>query len=545
MLFRLKKTLPQLLWHQFIEFWPYYLGALFSLFMTHWIQSHLPFLAKELAESTSESLKNFPSWKFFLFAIGIIVFRTGSRLLFFYPARILEKLLRIELLSSLENTSPARYRSYSDGQVYQVMSMDMEQMRALIGFALLQIGNIGIALMVLVPKIVSFNANLVTALIPLLISFSLFTYIVGRNRKFFRLGQDYQGDVQNFIIESYAGKKTIKNYHAEKEFVSLFNSHSLKELMSFYTANKAIGIAIPLIPLGVGLSLVWGGHIVYSLDLGAPTLVLFSGFIFLFLEPLMFLSWIGVVFARSMGSWKRICELVDLISTKSSIENFHEENQANEDVKLTLWDNSYSFSFENNSWTVFVGKTGHGKTYLLTQLCDYYRMKDLVLSFVAQDPYLYNDTIEKNIFLGKEPNQEELNKAWDLLVLFGLDVINSDRSHLFNLEVGENGKRLSGGQAKRLALVRSLMSEANVLIWDDPFSSVDLIQEKQIILFLKEKKYLHGKKIILSSHRLSTVRLSDFVYLIDKEKGVMEEGNVNKLLTKGSETYEYFKTQMV
>ena len=53
------------------------------------------------------------------------------------------------------------------------------------------------------------------------------------------------------------------------------------------------------------------------------------------------------------------------------------------------------------------------------------------------------------------------------------------------MEIGENGKRLSGGQSKRLCLIRSIMSEAEFLVWDDPFSAVDLILEREIISILK------------------------------------------------------------
>src|SRR5690606_36575113 len=107
------------------------------------------------------------------------------------------------------------------------------------------------------------------------------------------------------------------NYHSEESFVSMFEDHSAKELWNFFRAGIGVGFSIPLIPFGVGLSLLWGAYLIRLQDLGAPSLVLFSGFVFLFLEPLMFLSWVGVVFTASMASWARIRELINEISHQS------------------------------------------------------------------------------------------------------------------------------------------------------------------------------------------------------------------------------------
>jgi ATP-binding cassette subfamily B protein len=164
---------------------------------------------------------------------------------------------------------------------------------------------------------------------------------------------------------------------------------------------------------------------------------------------------------------------------------------------------------------------------------------------VAQDPYIYNDSILRNIFLNKIETSEDIIIAKEMLQVLGLDYVEADLDKLLHLEIGENGKRLSGGQAKRLCLVRSLFSEADVLIWDDPFSSVDLILEKEIIHKLKNSKLLENKTLIISSHRLSTVKNSDFVFYLEKNDGLVENGRVDQLLNKTSKVYEHFQKQMV
>jgi len=111
--------------------------------------------------------------------------------------------------------------------------------------------------------------------------------------------------------------------------------------------------------------------------------------------------------------------------------------------------------------------------------------------------------------------------------------------------VGENGKKLSGGQAKRLSLIRSIFANHEILIWDDPFSSVDFIFEKEIIAELKRNPLTRDKTFILSSHRLSTVRHCDYLILLEKDHGILEEGKVGQLLQTGTKSSAYFSKQVV
>ena len=537
-----------MLWNQLKEFKVYYFFGVIALIFTHKIQSELPFMAKELADYVAKNNNELRPSLFFLCALGIIVFRTSSRILFFFPARLLQKFLRSELLEKLESNTPQRFRHLNAGQLFQYLSGDIDQIRALIGFVGLQGANFVIAFFILIPKMVSFNAHLLLALTPMLGAFIIFTVIVSKNRKYFKLTQDMQGEVQNLIMESYVGKRTIKNFHAEASFMELFGELSLKELYYFYRSSLGISITMPLISLGVGLSMLWGAYIIKSYDLGATTLILFSGFVFLFMEPMGYLSWIGVVVSRSHASWGRLKDL-DLTLTTSveaeeKLKNLNTTLTDN-NYKLPFWDQALAVSFKPGAWNVLIAKTGHGKSEILLKLAEVLRQRGKSISLVAQDPYIFNDTMERNIFLGKKENDEEREHAKVMLKILGLDYLEPNMENLMKMEVGENGKRLSGGQAKRLSLVRSLMSGADILIWDDPFSSVDLILEKEIIQELKKQPMMKNKTLILTSHRLSTVRHSDYLIFIDKEEGIIEEGQVNQLLKENSKTYEYFQKQMV
>jgi ATP-binding cassette subfamily B multidrug efflux pump len=146
--------------------------------------------------------------------------------------------------------------------------------------------------------------------------------------------------------------------------------------------------------------------------------------------------------------------------------------------------------------------------------------------------------------LGHEKTDELVEKVWELVKIFELSHLAHTKDEVLNLELGENGKKVSGGQAKRIALIRSLISEVDTYLWDDPFSSVDVILEKKILRELKNKGYFKDKNVLLTSHRLTTVQQSHEIYLLDKN-GIVEHGEVKELLKSKSKVSEYFEKQSV
>ena len=544
---KLDRGMWGMLAQQLLDFKYYYILGLICLFITHYIQSQLPVLAKEVAELIGKGEKFDRYTILLLFAVGIIVFRTLSRLFYFFPARVLERDFRLFLVKRMERSPPFRYHSMDSGDIFQTMFSDVEQMRAMVGFAILQLGNVFVAGVVLIPQISAFHPKLVLPLLPMLLASMTFTIIVAGTRKYARAGLDEQAKVQNALIETYNGKETIKNFHAEKSFIKNFNALSWSELMNFYRAGIGIGMAIPLIPLGVGISLLWGALVISQEGLGASSLIYFSGMTFLFLEPLAFISWIGVVFVSSGAAWKRIKKLVVLIGTKSDKEIKLELLNPSVGIEknIIFWDYNLSFHFEKNQKYCFVAPTGHGKTEVLKQIAALFKLEGLNIGYVAQSPYVFDDTLEKNLFLGSETSNDRKEKAYRLLEIFGLNQLEDGKNNLFQMSLGENGKRLSGGQIKRMCLVRSLLLANDVIIWDDPFSSVDLILEREIIESLDRLNAFEGKIVIFSTHRLGTLKFSDKTIFLNKEKGVVEQGDTKALLESCLSLQKFFEEQIV
>lgn len=536
--------------HHFKEFYWFYIGAMLSLTALQWLQSYLPEQLKTLTERIGQGNWNEISvWTFVGIAIEILVFRTLSRLMFFYPARIQQKYLRLELLSWLEKVNPRRYQSFSTGQIYQILFDDINNLRAFIGFGLLQVGNMIVAAFILIPKVNKADPDLWPAFIPLFSSVGVFSIAVYVFQKYTKQMFQQKGVVQNFIIETYQARPTIKNFHREKTFIEHFKTQSEKELKLFFITSLDDAFVGPMIKLGLGASLLWGAMIIRSKGGGAPELVFFSGYLYLFLEPLMFLSWLAVVTSQGFAAWSRVKTFSAQIKLPEIEEEMMKSTVLHMDYNewkfnLPYWDKHYDFKIKPNRWTVIVGETGSGKTILLGRIAQLFKIKEIPIVMVQQEPYLFNDTIEQNIFLGPAPTEEKRKQAIELLKIFQLDSLTTSFDELLHLEVGENGKRLSGGQAKRVAIIRSLLSDALVLLWDDPFSSVDIILERKIIQKLHENKLLDGRTIVLTSHRLTTVKQSDDLIYLDREQGPDYLGTVDQGL-QNERVQNFFRTQMV
>lgn len=547
---RLHRRFGSWVLHHSFEFKWFYLGAFICLYVLQVFQSQLPERIRSLTQlMSSGQLKGASVWVFLGLAIGILFFRTFSRLLFFYPARVQQKLLRMEMLDLLESVPSTRYANRSQGQIFQVLFDDINNLRAFIGFGLLQVGNLAIAAWVLIPKLNETDGYLWPAFTPLFASVFLFTIMTFINQKYFKLQADKKGEVQQYIIEAYEAKQTIKNFHREDNFIRGFIKVSAEELSIFFKSSIGFAITGPYVKLGLGASLLWGAMLIRKNGGDTSDLVFFSGFLYLFLEPVMFMSWVAVVISQGFAAWKRVKELYTDLESPSEQEKellnvaFDSQNGVQK-VILAFWEKPLDLRIPLEKWTVMIGETGSGKSYLLSKLATIMILRGHKVSMVQQEPYLFNDTISENIFLGATITPELEAEAKKLLVMFQLDSLASSVEEVLTMEVGENGKRLSGGQMKRVALVRSLLSGAPVLIWDDPFSSVDIILERKIIRAIKQSPEWGQKTFILSSHRLTTVKLSDEILYLENPTGIRTQGHVDIIL-KDSHVAQFFKEQMV
>jgi ATP-binding cassette subfamily C protein CydCD len=150
------------------------------------------------------------------------------------------------------------------------------------------------------------------------------------------------------------------------------------------------------------------------------------------------------------------------------------------------------------------------------------------IALVAQDTFLFNDTLRTNILIARpDASEEELQRTLQRASLS--ELIESLPDGLETM-VGERGMRLSGGQRQRVAIARAFLKDAPVLILDEATSHLDAVNEHAVRQALEA--LMADRTTLVIAHRLSTVRGADQIIALDKGN-VVETGTHEQLLARG------------
>lgn len=219
-----------------------------------------------------------------------------------------------------------------------------------------------------------------------------------------------------------------------------------------------------------------------------------------------------------------------------------------------------SFKAKLGDTLAFVGPSGSGKSTLVKLLVGLYRpvegdilydgisINDLrynrirrQMGFVTQDTQLFFGSIRENLLFVKpdatEPEMIEVMKKASAMTLLenapdGLDTI-----------LGENGRKLSGGEKQRLSIARALLRKPRLLIFDEATSALDSITEGQITETIREISANRQQMTILIAHRLSTIMHADTIFVLERGS-ITEQGNHSDLLEKKGLYYALWRQQL-
>ncbi|MBF0217466.1 MAG: ABC transporter ATP-binding protein [Candidatus Omnitrophica bacterium] len=220
-----------------------------------------------------------------------------------------------------------------------------------------------------------------------------------------------------------------------------------------------------------------------------------------------------------------------------------------------------SFTIGAGESIALVGANGAGKTSIVKLICRFYdvtdgeilingvNIKDLKLSewyrflgTLFQDFVKYHLTVRENILLG-DPHKSDDELMRKAASRSGADEFIEKLPSQYDQVLGrefENGTELSIGQWQKLAIARAFYQEAPFLILDEPTSAIDAISEYEI--FQNIEKVYKGKTLLLISHRFSTVRNADRIFVIENGR-ITESGSHEELLTSNGQYAEMFRLQ--
>lgn len=215
---------------------------------------------------------------------------------------------------------------------------------------------------------------------------------------------------------------------------------------------------------------------------------------------------------------------------------------------------SMSFKIPEGKTVAFVGKSGSGKSTILSLITKLYEVdsgevlidginvKELSketlrsnISLVNQFPYIFNKSIKENMLMvNKNATDEMINDALAKASL--LEFVQGLKKGIDTV-VGENGIKLSGGQKQRLAIARALLKESKIIIFDESTSSLDNFAQEDV---RKSIESIENETVIIVAHRLSTIRHADIIYFIDQGE-IIDQGSFNELF----ENDEQFRNMFV
>jgi ATP-binding cassette, subfamily B, bacterial MsbA len=214
-----------------------------------------------------------------------------------------------------------------------------------------------------------------------------------------------------------------------------------------------------------------------------------------------------------------------------------------------------NLTIQPGQMVALVGRTGSGKTSMANLLLRFYdptagailvgdtdirsvSSRDLRshIAVVSQETILFNDTIRRNIALGRPgATNQEIEEAAKHAYAHGFI---KDKANGYETPVGEKGVNVSGGQRQRIAIARAILRNAPILILDDATNSLDPEAEKIVQTALEE--LTKGRTTICIAHRLSTIQKADMIVVLDNGR-IVETGTHDQLLKARGLYFKFYE----
>jgi ATP-binding cassette subfamily B protein len=283
--------------------------------------------------------------------------------------------------------------------------------------------------------------------------------------------------------------------------------------------------------------------------------------------PVASLGWISSMVQEAEASQKRINEFLKIIpEIRNNTENhsiikgeitFQNVTFIYDDTNIKAL-NNVSFAVKKGETLAILGKTGSGKSSILTLISRLYDVTNGTIlidgvpiqevhlfdlrnniGIVPQDAFLFSDTIKNNIKFGKEDATEE-----EVIAAAKKAVVHDNIKKFtkkYDTILGERGITLSGGQKQRVSIARALIKNPEILLLDDCLSAVDTETEEIILNNLLE--YCKNKTTIIVSNRVSSAKNADNIIIIEDGE-IIQQGSHNQLVNQDGYYKELYLKQL-
>ncbi|WP_343188134.1 ABC transporter transmembrane domain-containing protein [Buchnera aphidicola (Ceratoglyphina bambusae)] len=569
----------ELRWY-FLKEWKKYLGAIILLITISILQLIPPKLIGILIDIIIK--KNNFNNKILIIVILILIvsiityiLRYLWRVLLFGASYKLAISLRNKIYKHLSKQNSTFYLKNKTGDLISRSTNDVDKVVYAAGEGVLTlVDSIVIGSLVLIVMIFQINFYLtIISLLPM----PIMAYIVKKyGEKLhikFKKFQNAFSLLNSNTQECLTSVRMIRSYGLEEIKLKKFNNIIKNVGKRNIEVSKVDALFDPIIHVSISISnllaIILGGILVIKNKITLGELTSFVMYLGSMMWPMLALAWMFNIAERGKVSLLRIQKIIKKKKEKRKKNIKNIQNYKNLNIKI------YNFNYENHKNIVLkkiffkinsgeiigiCGPTGSGKTTLLNiiqnninlikgkilynNICikkikkKYWRSN---LSVINQNNFLFSDTIENNISIGKKKSTIEEIKAASKLACIHKDILSFPLK--YKTKIGEKGIMLSGGQRQRISIARAIISKKPIIILDDALSAIDSYTENKILKNLKKIKD-KNKTIIIVSHKLSTLISSNKIVVLKNGK-IDQIGKHKEIIKFKKWYYNMFKHQQL
>jgi ATP-binding cassette subfamily B multidrug efflux pump len=532
-----------------------------------------------------------------LLAVAVVggLFRFLMRRIIIGASRVIEYEIRNDFFAALERQPLAYFQSHRTGDLMSRATNDLNAVRMMVGPAVMYSSSTLLVFIVAIILMLSIDARLtMVALLPLpLVSVSVLVFGRAIHRGFEKI-QEQLSDISAIAQEGLSGVRVVRAYRQESHELERFRQANLEYVNRNRRLIKLMGMFYPSMSLFLGLGallVLWlGSREVIRGRITLGEFVAFNSYLVMLSWPMIAFGWVTNMLQRGLASWKRMLQVLEAKPVTDvygpAEAGRHDEKAGRYDEKVVVSGFSptlkgeieikhltfaygdgppvlrdISLSIAPGQTAALIGPTGSGKTTILNLLPRLHEpppgtvfiggidVREIPLAvlrgaigFVPQEPFLFSDTIAHNVLFGVDAAGDEAARVEKAAGIARLDKDVGAFPKGFDTLVGERGITLSGGQKQRTALARALAIDPPILILDDALSAVDTYTEEEILSRLRA--VMRQRTSIIVSHRVSTVRAADRIFVLDGGR-IVERGSHDELVRRDGPYAALYRKQLL
>ena len=536
------------------------------------------------------------------YAVGVIAAYVNTRMMVYVTQGTMRS-LRDELFVHMESLPIKYFDTHAHGDIMSIYTNDVDTLRQMISQSIPQLINSSITIIGVLASMIILNIPLTLLTLVLVGLMLVVTKkATGMSGKYFVKQQKNLGDVNGFIEEMMGGQKVVKVFCHEEENMERFDKINEELCDSSYNANKFANILGPINAQIGNISYVIiaiaGGALALG-GVGGFTLGGLASFLTFNKSLNMPINQVSMQFnsiIMALAGGERIFRLLDetpevddgYVTLVNAVKDGGTIKETEKRTGMWAWKHYHKdtgitdykelkgdvvfddvdFGYnpdkivlhnikmfaEPGQKIAFVGSTGAGKTTITNLINRFYDIQDgkirydgininkikksdlrKSLGIVLQDTHLFTGTVMENIRYGKlDATDEEVYAAAKLA---NADSFITKLSDGYNTMLTGDGANLSQGQRQLLAIARAAIADPPVLILDEATSSIDTRTEKMVQDGMD--KLMHGRTTFVIAHRLSTVKNSDCIMVLEQGR-IIERGTHDDLIEQKGRYYQLY-----